>query len=301
MDAAKQELLVVGLEGEAGVAHHSVAVVAAGAVSWVDAGVGVADRQVAVDFLVDVVADELEEFPVRGHVGGEAPWICENPRACVHGDVEVCLGHPLVHVVGVVAGLRLAERPIPTRSLVGSPVVVVVAVQVHLVHVPSCVGVIAISVEQHHDVDLGALQYLDDLGIAVSPAFDVELCGQECEFGPEVLVAVVPAVDVHLLLGRTIALVLDRPVGDLQHPLLSSIQGRPRTDQADHLRVVILPCLHIEGQSGVAVVPVLLSEVWLLSAGDGSSTSSDNEGDQRQRRSTLHGNRSGRSPFNPSD
>ncbi len=177
----------------------------------------------------------------------------------MHRYVEVGLGHPLVHVVGVVAGLRLGEGTVPTRRLVLGPVVVVVAVEVDLVHVPSRVGVVSVGVEQHHDVNLGVLQHLDGLGIAVAPALDVELRGQERQLCPEMLVTVVTAIDVHLLLERAVALVLNRPIGDLQHPLLSSVQGSPRSDQTDHLRVIVLPGLQVDSQGGIAVVPVLLS------------------------------------------
>ena len=207
----------------------------------VDAGVGVAHREVGVDGLVYGVTDVLEQFPVWGHLTCESPRVGEDPGAGVHGDVKVRIGDPLRHVVGIVARLGFAERPVSARRLLGRPVVVVVAVEVDLVHVPATVGVVAIRIEQNHDMEFCVLQHFDGLRITIDPTLDVELRCQEGELCAQVLVAVVTSIDVHLLLRRAIGLGVVCPVADLHNPLLPSMDGRSRCGQEHDLRIVTSP------------------------------------------------------------
>ena len=103
--------------------------------------------------------------------------------------------------------------------------------------------------------------------ISGGPALDVEFGGQKGQFGSQVFVAVVAAVDVDLLLGSTIGFAIHRPIADLHHPLLATMQGRAGADQIDDVRVIIFPRLHIGGQSEIGMIPVLLHDIGLLGSG----------------------------------
>ena len=190
----------------------------------VDSGVGISHREVSADVGVDLVGDVREELVIRGHLRRESPRIGENPGARVHCHVEVCIGDPFAHVSGVVGGLWLAEGTIARGRLVLGPVMVVIAIEIDLIHVPAGVGIVAVGVQHDHYVEFGVLQDANRLSIPRCPSFDVEFSRQEGQFGPQMFVTVVPAVDVDLFFWCSIALVGKRPVGYLHDPLVAPIQ-----------------------------------------------------------------------------
>ena len=113
----------------------------------IDSGIGIAHRQIGIDGLMDGISDVLIQLVITRHVAGETPWIGQYPSPGVHGHIEVGIDHIGRHVIGVITGLRLAEGAITAGGLLLGPVVVIIAVQVDLIHIPTAIEVVAVSIE----------------------------------------------------------------------------------------------------------------------------------------------------------
>ena len=102
---------------------------------------------------MDIIANEMEEFPIRRLFRPFTPRIEHNPDSSVHCDIQVSMRNNLVHVNRIRISFGFTEC---TTSWLGRrtgiPVVVIVSIEVNLVDIPACIEIIAVSVEHDENV-----------------------------------------------------------------------------------------------------------------------------------------------------
>ena len=102
---------------------------------------------------MDIIANEMEEFPIRRLFRPFTPRVEHNPDSRMHGDVEVGIGNNLVHVNRIRMSFGFTEC---TTSRLGGrasiPVVIIISIEINLVDIPACIEIVAVSVEHDENV-----------------------------------------------------------------------------------------------------------------------------------------------------
>ena len=151
----------------------TVPVIPARTAIWIQPLVGVLNR----DFRnvgLDVVSYSPKQLPVGRLLGPFPPRVEDDPNAGVHRHVEVSIGDMGVDVRSVGGRFCFAEGAASRLGGgAGVPVVIVVAIQVHLVDVPAGVDVVSVRIKHDQDVKLGVLQHGDGVLISIVPSVDV--------------------------------------------------------------------------------------------------------------------------------